>query len=259
MRKPLSKLIQTSCLLFSGLGLGWLMGLSVSQVLYIIVTSILTLVVGVTSTLADLNVANHEANSSSSGNGIKGKLNSQVKATPFPIAILIIGLVIGASFGVYARTNEWLGPNVQSFVRKWQATGLTEAEITQRLFNNLYPHPTLSSEKDGLNTLGESENASDYIDDKTNDKKPVSTGKLLQKPNKANEPNVQQVPFSTHSGVLFSTSLEECQRFYASGADELRQEMASSSDPKISKLAKRCEDTACLKALIEEIICPKSK
>ncbi|PYP84939.1 MAG: hypothetical protein DMF61_17920 [Blastocatellia bacterium AA13] len=230
------------------------MGLSVSQVLYIIVTSILTLVVGITSTLA--NLSSHESDTST--DRMEGKLGSQIKVTPVPVAVLIIGLVIGASLGVYARTNEWFGPNVQSFVRKWKATGLTEAEITQRLFNNLYAFPAIaSSEANGSNILLKSGNVSDSLDDTRTEKRPLDTGKPIQKSSKGIEANVQQGPFNSHSGLLFSTTLEECQRLYSSSPDELRQEMASSGDPRISRLAKRCENTACLKALIEEIICPR--
>lgn len=115
-----------SCMLLSGLGIGWLIGLSVSPVLYIVIAGSISLIAGVAGILSGLN---HNGN-------VSWKVG---KTDPLPITFLVIGLAVGASLGVVARTNAWLGNNPSDIIQKWEKNGLTKKEIAERLFDYLYP------------------------------------------------------------------------------------------------------------------------
>lgn len=127
-------------LLIIGIGLGWLVGLSVSPVLYIILGSVIALVAGAVGALVGLHQDYGVKNESGSDNQSK-LLNSRKKAisiSPLPLAMLMLGIGIGACAGIYARTNDLFGPNPQRFAQKWSGTGLDEKSIQQRLFDQLY-------------------------------------------------------------------------------------------------------------------------
>ena len=78
-------------LVVAGLGLGWLVGLSLTPVIGAVLTSLLGLVAGVVAGLSVLST-------------------DKVKIyNTWPMALLILGIAVGASAGVLARTNDLLG------------------------------------------------------------------------------------------------------------------------------------------------------
>src|SRR5437660_313364 len=86
--------------LVCGLGLGWLVGLSLSPVLHTVLTSLLTIVVGVVTLLSGLSVAHEQ----------ETVTRPFYRLNMLPVALLILCLVAGSSLGVLARTNLLLGP-----------------------------------------------------------------------------------------------------------------------------------------------------
>jgi hypothetical protein len=133
------------CLLVCGVGVGWLIGLSISPVIQYVITSLLAVIVSVASALAGIKVA-EDKETAEGESPAKRKL--RVEVTPFPLMMMVIGVAVGASFGVYGRTNGWLSPDVNRFVSKWENTGLDKKEISARLFDILYPPSELSARKE---------------------------------------------------------------------------------------------------------------
>lgn len=88
-----------------GLGIGWLVGLSVTPgTTSIILTSIMTIVVLLITVVSGL-----EKETSTE----EQKSYSKWKVSPIPLALFIVGLVVGSSVGIYARTHNWLGVDPQ--------------------------------------------------------------------------------------------------------------------------------------------------
>lgn len=89
---------QGLAVILTGIGIGWLVGLSISPIVGAVITSLLT--------LCGAAVAAFQKELPKSLK--KGTNNA------WPIAILTIGLAVGASFGIYARTHDILGLDYQT-------------------------------------------------------------------------------------------------------------------------------------------------
>ena len=137
--KP-NKSLNSIYLFLTGLGIGWIVGLSVSPVVHILLGSILALVVTFASTAAGLSQTDKsgEPKNSSEANSLL-KQASKIQIDPRPIAYFIIGIAIGSAIGVYARTNDWLTASPEVIIKRWEGDGLNETEIRNRLFNEIYP------------------------------------------------------------------------------------------------------------------------
>lgn len=211
-----------ACLLLSGAAIGWLIGLSVSPVVHLVVTSVLAVVGGLVSALAGLPVAESESSDPAPSTPRSGI--SHRRLTPVPLALFLIGLVPGASLGLTARTHEWFGADPRGLVNKWSATGLTEKEIALRLFDQMYP-PTAAQKEGGKASDGGADTMSKRL-----------TG-----------------------GLYAGVSPKECDQFRAAltGAD-LRRAMRASRNERVRRFEEKCRDDAALKAAVEELICPPS-
>jgi hypothetical protein len=70
---------------------------------------------------------------------------ARVTISPIFIAALVVGLALGASVGVYWRTNHLLGPNPSAIATRWKEAakeaGDHEKEIIKRLFELAYRSP----------------------------------------------------------------------------------------------------------------------
>lgn len=188
-------------LLITGFGVGWLVGLSVSPVVSIVITSVVGSVAGIVGGLSGL------------------EEQPKWKINPWPIALLILGMVLGSVFGIQARTKDWLGTNISDEIAMWQTTGLQipPEEIAARLFERAYP--------------GDSESSAPAV-----------------------LPAEFQMASST---VLFSgaVSAEECDSFrFLTGAD-LRLELETSTNDKLPQLAAMIGDDNDLEWIIKEVIC----
>jgi len=118
-----TKLLVYSSVAITGLGIGWLVGLSVSPVISIVITSITGAAAAVITALS----------------GLEEK--SKWSVSPVPLALLVVGLSIGSGIGIRTRNLDWLGRNIAAEAAMWEAAGLTldKAEIVERMFDNLYP------------------------------------------------------------------------------------------------------------------------
>lgn len=110
-------------LLISGIGIGWLIGLAVSPVLSIVITTITGLATAVITVLSGLDE------------------KSKWSVDPLPVSLLILGIGFGSMLGVTARNNDWLGTDISIEAQKWISYGLKMPpdEIVKRLFDARYP------------------------------------------------------------------------------------------------------------------------
>lgn len=86
----------------SGLCLGYLMGMSVSPVVSIVLTSLVALVVGVASTLAGI-----EKDAKPDPITVV-PARSRMELNPLPVTALVVGITFGSVVGVWSRTHDWL-------------------------------------------------------------------------------------------------------------------------------------------------------
>lgn len=116
-----------------GGGIGWLIGLSVSPVVSQVLAALLGLVATLITALSGL----QKPDSNSADN--QTFLNYRV--SPWPLAALMIGLVIGSIVGIYARNGIWFGSEVSAEARKWSNAGLDmpQNELAAHLFEAQYP------------------------------------------------------------------------------------------------------------------------
>lgn len=117
-----TKVIIYCSILITGLGIGWLVGLSVSPVISIVITSITGAAAAVITALS----------------GLEEK--SKWSVSPVPLALLVVGLAIGSGIGVRTRNLDWLGRNLAAEAVMWEAAGLRldKGEIIRRLFDTQY-------------------------------------------------------------------------------------------------------------------------
>src|SRR3954470_4540847 len=89
-------------LTIAGIGLGWLIGLSVSPTVGSVVASVLALIVTITGVVSGVKAGEQPGTAS----------KFPVFVDVVPVSFLVIGLAVGSSMGVYARSNDLLGPDV---------------------------------------------------------------------------------------------------------------------------------------------------
>lgn len=136
-------------LIICGLATGWLVGLSVSPVLQILVGAFIGLVVAAIGALAGLRVdreqmkdANQSSEAPAHGIVVRERV---VKVDLMPLAAFTAALALGASLGIIARTNAIFGPNGRAFAHQWSGIGLDESQVKRRLFDHLYPPPSAAA------------------------------------------------------------------------------------------------------------------
>ncbi len=243
------------CLLISGMGIGWLLGLSVSPVLHIIVASVMALLMGIVGALAGLDTNPRIKENESNETRIPA-VEKSVKISPFPMTALIAGLVIGACFGVYARTNELLGANPQRLVQKWNGvSGLDDNSIKRRLFDQLYP-PTSSTETPNEQFLTEKDQNRSEEPLTTPNSIPSTKGRPLRK-TQADKPADPQVSTTSHAGTLFAVlSVKECGLVRFQHGEALRTILKAFNKREINSFLEKCESDECIEAL-KEMLCAK--
>ena len=122
----------------TGIAIGWLLGLSASPVLSIAVTSIMTLVSGLIAASMGLPepVAHEKSQTENAKEDSWSKVPSvrRFRVDPLPLMILMLGLCLGATIGVVARTHDLFGFDPDREAKKWKKTNLPEQEIYRTLF-----------------------------------------------------------------------------------------------------------------------------
>lgn len=254
--KPISIIINSLLLFLSGLSLGWLIGLSISPVLHIVVGSIIALIAGIVGALTGLQYRSNESTEDVAElKPDRIRFNKiHIPISPLPLTVLMIGLGGGASLGIYVRTNDFLGPDPQRFARKWSGTGLSEGKIQERLFNQLHPplQPSPDSEETEI-----SRDTSDPSNSKLSETIPNIQTPPIRKGSPTQKSDIKKPP-SQYSATLFTTSVEDCDFIRLYHKEELRNRLETSTKPEIRAAAKKCKDDDCLEAL-KELICANSK
>ena len=119
-----------------GSSVGWLVGLSLSPVVHIMVAAIMSLVVTVTGVAVGVNE-------------LKGK---RFEFNPRFLVWLTIGMAIGAPIGVFVRSNEYLAANPGRIAERWSvdeasSNVVRKALLTMWLENAVRQKPVASEEK----------------------------------------------------------------------------------------------------------------
>jgi hypothetical protein len=267
----MKKLLAPLSLFVSGLCVGWLIGLSISPVLQTVLTSVLALVTGAVSILAGLSVADGDS-------GDKPR-RRRVKVTPVPVAMLVLGIAIGAPFGIHARTNLWFGPNAKAAS---ELTGIPEKEINKRAYEQLYPPTTGADEASTgetggtVNPKGEAgegpkgnENAS-VAKQQANENSSVAAGEEGQKKRPSAEPQKKsdiprpapaaRQPSPAAIAGLFNEELpkNECDVLLSLRGPQLRREMEQYNS-KSKAIAASVSDNEKLLSMVREVICRNPK
>lgn len=207
-------------LLGTGIGIGWLLGLSVSPVVSIVITSITGSAAALIAALSGLEDKTEQEPAANK----RARFPTQWAVNPLPLAILVLGILIGSAFGVWARNHSWLGSEVTSEVTQWTRAGLTnagwtQADIVRQLFESRY----------------------------------VSTGTMTNT-------TITAFPSTKNYGtVLFAVDASECQQLIAAAQLEddavLRNALASSTTTQLWQLPVIITDTATLKLVVEQVLC----
>lgn len=260
-----------------GLGVGWLVGLSVSPVVSIVVSSVTGIAAAIVATMIGLE---DERTRARNGSEDCETPNCRWRVNPWPLSILIIGLVLGSIGGVWARTHNWLGESpydaVQDAVNVWSNmdTGLSDDQIERRLFELEYPYTpyadslkwlkpdssasmtsTLTLETQLWAELGlpQEEVARRFFELTYPPRHAVSTADF----------EAVSSQTSYRNGVLFAlTNLEqgffgECRRLVTLDALDLAKYAKGTTNDGIRQLAISIEDSDSLKGVLEAICGPE--
>ena len=122
-------------LVVTGLGIGWLAGLSVSPVVSIVITSITGAAGAVVAALSGL-----KEDAATTDETPKPKEPLRRRIDPIPIGLLAAGLILGSIFGLLARNYHLLGSDLSAELTKWERAGLAKTEVARRLFELQYPY-----------------------------------------------------------------------------------------------------------------------
>lgn len=149
-------IVQVISLIVIGFGVGWLMGLTTTPVVSIVITAL----VGAFTSVAAIAIgvrrwvqltANDSSKSSDSDkeepppeepkddeeNTPKSPAEALIEAAsvlPTPLALIVLGLILGVSVGLRARSHDWFGLPVASEVKVWTDLGLDQATAVQKIF-----------------------------------------------------------------------------------------------------------------------------
>lgn len=137
MRVNWSNIIKYIFILVTGLGIGWLVGLSISPVISIVITSVTGAAAAVIAAMSGL----ENKNEVDKDDTTESNQNFQWKVNPIPIAMLVIGVVVGSGIGIYVRNQDLLGRSDLSFeIKQWTDAGLDQEEVARRVFENHYSY-----------------------------------------------------------------------------------------------------------------------
>lgn len=213
-------------LVVTGFGIGWLAGLSVSPVVSIVLT---TVTGSVATIVAALSGVKEEFLKPEAQPNVLKRLLAAV--TPAPLAWLVVGLLVGSSWGLWVRTHNWFSPDplpppatlsLKEEVQQWVDLGLDQQEVVNKYFASRVILP------------------------------PLATPVVLS----------SQTPTAKDSVLFAAASQEECeawQALIAKGSyDELKTEVATSKVIPFRQLPVIITDTFKLATIVGEVLCVES-
>ena len=148
-----NEFLKNSYLWITGLGIGGLLGLSVSPVVSIVITSVAgsaSAIIAALSGLEEVRLDKVAPENKPQTSFPPRKIN------PLPLALLVVGILMGALAGIKARNQSLLGSDVSTEVTKWTQVGLKQEDVVRQLFANQYITSTLATkaEPKTLSPLG---------------------------------------------------------------------------------------------------------
>jgi hypothetical protein len=146
-----------------------------------------------------------------------------------PIAVLTMFLALGVCGGVFARTNELLGPRPENLVRRWRGTGLSDQELERRLFDQLYPKAKL--------------------DEKSSTIKAVESNSPPLNVEQASSPVLSQL-----TAGVFAVSAQSCELTALKHGSELKTRLLSIAPEVMQKPLLKCNEESCL-VFAKELMC----
>ncbi len=256
------KLINAISLIVIGFGTGWLVGLSVTPVVSIIITSIVGVAATLLTVISGLKAWTPESEESETTDEPQ-KLNNSLNVTPIPIAIFIVGILLGSGLGVFARTHNWLGSQLFFEVKKWTDIGLDKKEVAQRLLDSEYPTSSMYSHSWSSSDLAaeikkwtdaglDKQKVAQQIFNYEYSKRTLSSETSVETP--AKSPTGSESSTQPKSGVLFGAESDECDNLLTFTIDKLPGEIKFSAIPEIQELPNIVQEPEALKQVLE-IIC----
>lgn len=272
--------------LIIGLGIGWLIGLSASPVVSIVVSSVTASAAAIIAIVSGVQEKEQESEEGDSrlASGLKSNI------TPWPLALLIAGIIGGSILGLTVRTHNLLGrTDLAAEIQKWQDAGLVlDNNDIRRLYE--LEHPIVTSTPTPLPTplwmgtqvtseisntlvaevlmwenvgIPRQEVAQRLFDIKysldNEDTLAPSTLKANGEHSASSTVKSDDAEGRANRGVLFaSVPPAECDRLGAFGPVEtLRTEMKKSEDETILFWAYIEDDPVALKEILDEWLCKK--
>ncbi len=240
------------CLVSTGIGIGWLVGLSVSPVVSIVLTSVIGSSSAIIAALTGL------SNQSRDTDELEQRV-SRWYVSPVPLAALTIGILLGSVLGILVRNYQFLGTNLSGEVTKWTSLGIPEEQIVFGLLEENYPEmgystfytKTLSAEIGYWTALGLSK---DEVVRRMFDRQ-----YLLE----VNVDNSTQTNDNRLGSYLFSTSADECENLLSAvkrtkvlnDEQQIVNELISSTDVGLQQLPIIVTDTDILLEIVEKVLC----
>lgn len=128
-------------LLIVGIGVGWLVGMSTSPVVSIVVSSVTATAAAVIAVLSGLEVPR----SLEIAGPDDGPARVPKRVRVGPLAALVAGVVLGAAIGLTSRSAGVFGTDLDAEINKWTKHGFSEQVVTDALFAAAYPLPGSSA------------------------------------------------------------------------------------------------------------------
>lgn len=139
-KKLINFLLNIVLLLICGLSVGWIMGLSISPIAHIVIGSLMGVIVVVLSLQIGISYNNNHSlwNIINLSVGSSEEDEKKRRINIYPIAIIFIGLIFGSSLGIFARTNDWFGLDIDKEAQFWNDRGQKKQQIYDAIFEWKY-------------------------------------------------------------------------------------------------------------------------
>lgn len=245
--------IQGCSVAICGISVGWMVGLSVSPVVQITLNAVLGVLTAAVATVAGIQVSatteNDDVPKPASG-------LASIRVSITPIALFCFFTALGASCGVFARTNALLGGRAEIFTERWRGTGLSAVQLQQIYLRELYPSSEDSDHNESAAMEKEEKAKWDEGQEKAN-----RDGKNDKKGKAGHTANAQgsgtQARSNVNTAGLFSVSAEDCGQLFLLHGDSLRGRLIA-LDPDLRTSLAICPGEECGE-MAKEMICAKPR
>lgn len=267
-------------MLLSGACIGILAGLSVSPVIQGVITTALSIVGLLLTAVSGLSVdlPQSDSNAGTRGaalpelqssnrswshlpHGTALTLPKQFAIFAKPVAIMLVGAVLGACFGIWVRTHGFLEPKPIDLVQRWATIGVGQSQVAELLLAEAYPNTYPRLHMDSTATR----RSLDFPEVASVQNKTSNTDKKEPHQNKdsaeLSERNVENFTARKKAGVLFSAQVPDamrnrCNQLTVKKGTSLGAYISSLPESEVAplkRMALRFKNSDDLEILIEEI------